>query len=141
VGQGPASLSLADQALEHISHKDEQIRGEGIALAKAVPAANPVSRDAVQENRCEPRTKDILHSKTPMLVKATGFKNNEEVVPVDRVKRFAEVDFENNGRHFTRVTAAEEVSHINDVLRDAAPRQETCLVSIHKGLDIYLLAA
>jgi hypothetical protein len=135
VGQGPASPSLPYQVLKHISHEDEHVRGEGITLAEAVPTANPVTRDAIQENRSETRMEDTFHPVTPALVEATCSKDNEEDVLVDKVKSFAEIDLENNGRSFARVTSAEEVSCIDDVFRDAANRQETRLVSIHKGLD------
>jgi hypothetical protein len=97
VVHGASSLGLTDQALEHIGHEDEQVRGGRILLAQAVPAADPVPGYPVKKDSRETRAKNIIHPAALTVVEAAGPKDGKEALPVNRVERFLEVNFKNNG--------------------------------------------
>jgi hypothetical protein len=101
--------------LEHIRHKDEQVGGEGVPLAEAVFAVNPVPQNPVEEDGSETRAKDIFHPAAPPAIEATDRQNGQEALPVHRVESLPEVNFEDNGWRLARMAAAEEVSRIDNI--------------------------
>jgi hypothetical protein len=109
------SPGAADKALENVSDNDKEVRGEGIALPEAISAADPVSRDTVQEDGGVASVENLGHPPAPSLVKTTSFKDEKKAPPVDRVKSFLKVQLEDNGWGFPNVAAAEEVSRVDDV--------------------------
>jgi hypothetical protein len=60
---------------------------------------------------------------------------------MDGVKRFLEVQFEDNGWIFPKVAAAKEVGRVDNVFRDTSPREETDLVGVHQRVDSSLEAS
>jgi hypothetical protein len=89
--------------------------GRGGRLVGAISAADPVSRDTVQEDGGVAGVENLGHPIAPPLIKPTSFKDEEKAPPMDGVKRFLKVQFENNGWGFPKVAAAEEVSRVDDV--------------------------
>jgi hypothetical protein len=107
---------LTDQVLQDISHKDEEIRGEGVPLTEAVLTTDPIAGDTVEEDRCQTRTENSIHPTAPTVIEAAGPEDSQQAAPIHRIKGFAEIDFENNSGGFPRVAATEEVGYVDNVL-------------------------
>jgi hypothetical protein len=135
VTQIAISPGFANEPLEDVSDNDEKVWGEGVALSKAVTATDPVSGDTIKKDSGVPSRENLRHPIAPLFIETPSFKDEEEAPPMDRVERLLEVQFEDNGRSFPDVAAAEEVSRVDDVFRNATPRKETSLVSVHQGVD------
>jgi len=56
-------------------------------------------------------------------------------MPVHRIKSFAKVQLEYDGRDTPLMTALDDLSRINKVLSDAAPFDEASLIRVHKLRD------
>jgi hypothetical protein len=116
VGQIPELPGLADQVLQDIGHKDEEIRGEGVPLTEPILTADPIAGDTVKEDRCETRAEYSIHPTAPTVIEAAGPEDSQQAAPIHRIKGFAEIDFENNSGGFPRVAATEEVGYVDNVL-------------------------
>jgi hypothetical protein len=127
--------SFADHALEHISHNDKEVRGKGVSLPRTITAADPVARNAIEEHSGVSRGEDGIHPGVPAFVKTPGAEDVKKTRPIDRVEGFLEINFEDNRRSFFKVAATKEVSRVNNVLRNASPREETSLVSVDKRVN------
>jgi hypothetical protein len=127
--------SFADHALEHIRHNDKEVRGKGVSLPQTVTAADPVAWNAIEEHSGVSRREDGIHPGAPAFVKTPGAEDVKKARPIDRVEGFLEIDFEDNRWSFSKVAATKEVSRINNVLRNASPREETSLVSVDKRVN------
>lgn len=82
-----------------------------------------------------PRAQDLLHPEAPPFVEAPGPQNFEKAGPINRVKSFAEVDFEHEGGRLSRMAASEKVSRVYDVLRDTSTGEEPSLVGVNEGVN------
>jgi hypothetical protein len=60
-----------EQTLEHVSHDDEEIGGEGVTLAQSTLAVYSLARFAIHEHRGFAGLKDVLHPGTPSIRQAT----------------------------------------------------------------------
>jgi hypothetical protein len=107
--------------LKNVSNDDEEVGGEWIPLPKAIPAANPVTRDPVEKNRRVSGVQNMPHPVTPEVIEASSAKDGEEASPVDGVEGFAEIDFEHDGGRFPSVATSNQVRRVDNVLGDAPP--------------------
>lgn len=48
--EGSRKRWVLEKTTEDISNNDEEVRGQGVALAEAVMAVDPMPRDAIEEN-------------------------------------------------------------------------------------------
>ena len=126
--------------MENVGDYDKKIRGEGVPLPKTVTATDPGARYTVQDDGRVTRSKDVVHPLTPQIVETPGLKNGDEADPVDGVKRFAEVNFENHRRGLSEVAATNKVSGIDNVFGDAPPGKEPRLIRVNQGMDGVLQA-
>jgi hypothetical protein len=55
-----------------------------------------------------------------------------QTIPIDRVKGFVEVQFEDDGRGVSLEAAVEEVGGIGEALGNAPPKNEPSLVAANK---------
>jgi hypothetical protein len=127
--------SFVDHALEHISHNDKEVRGKRVALPQTVTAVDPIARNAIEEHSGVPRGEDGIHPCAPALVEPSGVEDVKKTRPINRVEGFLEIDFEDNRRSFFEMAATKEVSRVDNVFRDASPREETRLVGIDERVN------
>jgi len=131
---------LVQQPFQNISNNYEQIRGERISLAEAVPTADPSTGDAVKQDRRFAGTKEIQNPVTPKRGEAAVEKNLDQAIPINRVKSLMEIKLQNYSRRGPTVAAVPKVSNIDKVIDDTAAKNEPSLISAHKGRDMGLKA-
>jgi hypothetical protein len=61
--------------LEDIGDQDEKVGRQSVTLPEAVPAANPSSRDSVEEDGGVARTEDVFDPCAPKVVEPVGTKD------------------------------------------------------------------
>jgi hypothetical protein len=92
---------FADEALENIRHNDEKIRGEQIALPKAVAAPNPIAGHPVEKHNSASIEKDIP-------------KDGKEAIPVHKVEGFFGINFEHSHRSLSEM-ATYDISSLDNM--------------------------
>jgi hypothetical protein len=75
------------------------------------------------------------HLGEPLLVEHPAPENNQKAVIVHRIKGFAEIDLEDNGRRLSNVTGPEQVRSVDNVFRNAPPGKEARLVCVNQRVD------
>lgn len=101
-----------EKTSEHISHNYKEVGGEGVALPQAIVASDPISRDAVKKDGGLSRMQEIKDPSTPFRGEATAAQDLVEAIPIDRIKRFVDVQLENNSGCISLVAAVEQISRI-----------------------------
>lgn len=89
--EGSRKRWVLEKTTEDISNNDEEVRGQGVALAEAVTAVDPMPRDAIEENRGFAGIKEIQHPITPIIRKTSAVKNSNKAIPINTIKGFLEV--------------------------------------------------
>jgi hypothetical protein len=91
---------------------------------------NPFTGNPVEQDRS--LTCLVEHfNPTPPESRKPFFKENAvQGIPADGVESFAEVQLKNSGRSRTLVTALHDVSRVNKVFRNRAPRNKASLVGV-----------
>jgi hypothetical protein len=59
---------------------------------------------------------NLLHLVTPAVIEPSRFENSKKAGPVNRVKGFSEVNFEDDGQGFPGLSTSKEVSGVNDMV-------------------------
>jgi hypothetical protein len=75
------SRSIGEKFLEHIGHNNEEVRRDRVTLLKALTAANPVSRHAVEHDSSLAHMEDVRNPSTPFGFKASSTKDGIEACP------------------------------------------------------------
>ena len=79
--------------------------------------------------------KDTVDPAAPDLIKSTSAQDFDRVVPVDRVKGFAEANLEDDRGGLARMAAPDEIRSIDYVFGYAATKKETRLVAVHQRVN------
>jgi hypothetical protein len=121
-----------EHLLKHICHNVKKEGGKRVALPKAATALDPSTRDAIKENRSLARVVEQPNPGAPEFWEAFGPHNAVESVPTDGVKGLAEVKLENSRGGGAFMASLDNVSSIDKVFRNGAPRDEASLVWVDK---------
>lgn len=89
--EGSKKRWVLEKMTEDISNNDEEVRGQGVALAEVVTAVDPMPRDTIEENGGFAGIKEIQHPITPIIRKNSIVKNLNKAIPINTIKGFMEV--------------------------------------------------
>jgi hypothetical protein len=123
---------LLKETLKHVSDNNKEVGGEGIALSQTVAASDPFASHTIEEDGGFPSLQKLLDPFAPIWREATTSQNFLKAVPINRVKRLMEIKFEHNSGSTSSVTAVEEVSRVDKVVRNVPSKHKTSLIITDK---------
>ena len=98
--------SLADEALQNVSHNDEQIWREWVSLTEAASTLYPTTRGAIKLDRCLATRENGGDPVSPPLIEPSCSQNLVQTGPFDGIESLLEVKLENGSAYFVFVAAA-----------------------------------
>jgi hypothetical protein len=87
--EGSRKRWVLEKMIEDISNNDEEVRGQGVALAEAVMVVDRTPRDVIGENGGFAGIKEIQHPITPIIRKTSAVKNSNKAIPIGENGGFA----------------------------------------------------
>lgn len=131
VGEPPLVGSTANETLKDIRNDNKKVGGERVSLTQAVATKDPVPRNIIQENRGVTGRQNSANPTAPLRVKTPSREDGKEAGLVDGVERLPEIDFKHHSRSSPGVANAKKVSSVDNILRDAAAREEPGLIGVN----------
>jgi hypothetical protein len=121
------AIRVGDETVEQIRDNEEEVRAERISQAEPALALNPRSRYTVEEDISLTGGEEGAHHHTALFTESTHGEDVIECTPGDRVKSFAEVEFEHDCGRATLVAALDKFSGKEKIADDAPPLDEPSL--------------
>jgi hypothetical protein len=123
---------VEQELLKDIHNNVEEERGKRVTLTKPPLALNPASGDSIQKNRSLTRVIEHLNPIPPKVGKPFCLKNTIQRIPTNRVKGFAEIQFEHNGRSRSFVTRLDNVRCIDKIFSNRPSRDKPSLIRMNQ---------
>jgi hypothetical protein len=124
-----------EHLLKDVSDNVEQKRGERVSLPESPSALDPASRDAIEKDRSLAGVVEEADPRAPKFREAFSTHDAVKGVPADGVKGFAEIKLKNRSGGRAPMTGLDNVSCIDKVFSNRAPRDKTSLVGVDKVVD------
>lgn len=121
--------------MQDVSNEDEKVRGERVALSKAVFAIDPSSRHSIEHDRSFAGGKEGGYPLDPFQGETPVREQLQEGGPSDGVESLTEVKFKNHCVRFPSVAAVKQVCCIDKILSNRSPINEACLVIVDEHRD------
>jgi hypothetical protein len=126
---------MEDHLLEDINNDVEKEGGERVTLPQTATALDPFPGYSVEENSGLTCLVEHFDPGPPELREPFSKEDAIQGIPTDGVKSFPEIKFKNGCGGGSFVAALNNVSGIDEVFRNGAPRNKTSLVGVDKVRD------
>ena len=101
-----------EESLQDIGDDNKEVRGNRVALMKALAALEPAPRHTIEKDGRRARSKCVGNPGAPPVTETPRAKDEIEAVPGNRVKSLFKVKLQDNSGCMALVTAAEKVSDV-----------------------------
>ena len=94
-------------------------------------AGDPGARASIDEDGRARGLQNLCQPSEPQGRKAPGEEDLMQAIPIDGIKNFGELEFEDQSWLFPAVAALHQLSGIHEVLRDGTATDEPCLIVVY----------